>query len=202
MMKQGLTTKILYFQLTLGVLMILYYAASYFTPFKAVELPVTFIDRGIHFHIFFSYVYISFYLMFLISIVSNKINYSLQCAMSIIINTLVASCIFFFLPTRMPAVIYSSKEHTDYFLSRMVQTFDVKNNCFPSLHIANAFTAAFFLAIKRKSVLKCIIWSWFVLICWSVISTGQHYFYDIVGGIALALISLYIIEKLSPDNRF
>ena len=168
---------------------------------KCVELPVTFIDRNIHFHVVFAYIYISFYLMFLISIIANKKSYSLKCAISIVVNALIASCIFFFFPTRMPAAIYSSEEHTHYFLSRFIQSLDVKTNCFPSLHIANAFTAAFFLALKRKFVLRCIVWIWFILICWSVISTGQHYFYDIIGGIILALVSLYIAGKLSQYNR-
>jgi membrane-associated phospholipid phosphatase len=190
-----LASKILYFLLALGILIFLYYGANYTSPFKAVELPVTFIDRDISFHPVFTYIYISFYFMFLISIISNKKTHALKCAISIVINTLIASCIFFFFPTRMPAAIYSSEEHTHYFLSRFIQSLDVKNNCFPSLHIANAYTAAFYLALNRKLILRCIIWIWFILICWSVISTGQHYFYDIIGGIILALISLYIIGK-------
>jgi membrane-associated phospholipid phosphatase len=190
-----MANKFLYFFFTLGILMILYYATNYASPFKAVELPVTFIDRNIHFHVFFIYIYISFYLMFLISIIGNKKSYALKCAISIVINTIIASGIFFFFPTRMPAVIYSGEEHTFYFLSRLVQSLDVKNNCFPSLHIANAFTAAFYLALKRKLFLRSVLWIWFVLICWSVISTGQHYFYDILGGIILAFISLYIVRR-------
>ncbi len=180
--------------------MILYYGVNYATPFKAVELPVTFVDRNISFHAVFAYLYISFYLMFLISITGNEKTYSLQCAKSIILNTIIASCIFFFFPTRMPAAIYSSEEHTHFLLSRLVQSLDVKNNCFPSLHIANACTAAYFLAIRRKLLLRTIIWIWFSLICWSVISTGQHYFYDIIGGILLGSISLYMIGKLSPNK--
>jgi membrane-associated phospholipid phosphatase len=95
----------------------------------------------------------------------------------------------------MPAAIYASDEHTYYFLSGFIQSLDIKNNCFPSLHVANAFTAAFYLALKRKPLLKYMIWIWFILICWSVISTGQHYFYDIIGGIVVAMISLYIQFK-------
>jgi membrane-associated phospholipid phosphatase len=185
----------------MGILIVLYYGANYTTPFKAVVLPVSFIDRNISFHVVFAYVYISFYLMFMISIINNKKSYSLKCAISIVVNTLIASCIFFFFPTRMPDAIYLSEEHTHYFLSRVLHSLDVKNNCFPSLHIANACTAAFYLALKRKFFLRCIVWIWFILICWSVISTGQHYFYDIIGGIILALISFYIIGKLSLYNK-
>lgn len=196
-----MATRFLYFLLTLGILIILYYAASYTTPFAAKELPLTFIDRGIGFHVVLIYIYISFYFMFLISIVTNQKIYAIQCAKSIVINTLIASCIFFFFPTRMPPAIYASDEHTHYFLSRIIQSLDVKNNCFPSLHIANAYTAAFFLAIERKLILKWVVWIWFFLICWSVMSTGQHYFYDIIGGIILALISLYIVRKSSQHQK-
>ena len=188
-----MASKILYLLTALSVLILLYYGANWATPFKTVELPVTFIDRNISFHIVFVYIYISFYLMFLISIIGNQKANSLKCARSIIINTLIASFIFFFFPTRMPSAIYSSEEHTYYFLSKMLHSLDVKSNCFPSLHIANAFTAAFYLGLKRKLFLRSIIWIWFILICWSVISIGQHYFYDIIGGIILALIGLYLI---------
>lgn len=193
--------KILYFLFSLTILIILYYGVSYVTPFKASELPVTFIDRDISFHIVFAYIYISFYLMFLISIISNKKKYSLKCALSIVTNTLIASCIFFFFPTRMPAAIYASKEHTHFFLSRFIQSLDVQTNCFPSLHIANACVAAFYLAVDRKLYVRCTVWTWFILICWSVISTGQHYFYDVIGGIVLALISLYLVRKMNQYHH-
>jgi membrane-associated phospholipid phosphatase len=101
----------------------------------------------------------------------------------------------------MPASIYFSEEHTHNFISRILHSLDVKNNCFPSLHIANAYTAAFYLALKRKLLLRYIIWIWFILICWSVISTGQHYFYDIIGGVILALASMYIVGKWSQNNK-
>lgn len=195
-----MATRFLYFLLALGMLIILYYGASYTTPFTAKELPLTFIDRGIGFHIVFIYIYISFYFMFLISIVANQKIYAIQCAQSIAVDALIASCIFFF-PTRMPAAIYASTEHTHYFLSRIIQSLDVKNNCFPSLHIANAYVAAFYLAVERKLILKWIVWIWFILICWSVMSTGQHYFYDILGGIILALISLYTVRKFNRHQK-
>jgi membrane-associated phospholipid phosphatase len=191
-----LTIKIVYFLLTLGILIFLYYGVNYATPFKARELPITFIDRNIPFHVVFAYIYISFYLVFLISILSNPKPLALECAIAIIINTVIASCIFFFFPTQMPAAVYSSEEHTHYFLSKLLQSLDVKNNCFPSLHVANAYTAAFYLALNRKLLLRCIIWIWFILLCWSVVSTGQHYFYDIIGGIVVALISLFLTGKL------
>ncbi len=196
-----MATKILYFIVTLGLLIILYYGVNYATPFKAVELPLTFIDRRIDFHVAFAYIYISFYGMFLISIISNRKGDALQCAIAIVLNTLMASCIFFFFPTHMPDAIYSSEEHTHYFISRMVHSLDVKNNCFPSLHIANAFTAAFYLALRRKLFLKSILWTWFILICWSVISIGQHYFYDIIGGIIVAAIGVYYAPALETNLK-
>jgi membrane-associated phospholipid phosphatase len=199
-MKNNWLIKFFYFLSSLGILIILYYGANDATPFKAVELPTTWIDRNIRFQIVFAYIYISFYLMFLISIMSNRKSYSLKCAISIVINTLIASCIFFFFPTRMPTALYTSEEHTHYFLSRFIQSLDIRNNCFPSLHVANAYTAAFYLALKKKLLISCMIWIWFILICWSVISTGQHYFYDIIGGIAVAMISLYITGKLKKSE--
>jgi membrane-associated phospholipid phosphatase len=191
-----LATKFLYFLLALGILIFLYYGVNYATPFKAMELPTTFIDRNISFHIVFIYIYISFYLMFFMSVMGSSKSDSLACAIAIVINTIIASCFFFFFPTKMPAAIYASEEHTHYFLSRIIQSLDIKNNCFPSLHVANAYTAAFFLALKRQFPLKCMIWTWFILISWSVMSTGQHYFYDILGGIAVALISLFVTGRL------
>jgi len=196
-----MAAKILYFVVTLCILILLYYGASYATPYKAAELPVTFIDRNISFHIAFAYIYISFYLLFLNAIIRSEKTNSLLCAISIILNTLIASFIFYFFPTRMPAAIYSNEEHTNYFLSRLVQSLDVKNNCFPSLHIANACTAAFYLAIQRKLAVKFFIGAWLILICWSVLSTGQHYFYDIIGGIFVSLISLVLIRKLIQRNN-
>jgi membrane-associated phospholipid phosphatase len=196
-----LGTKILNFLLAQGIVTILYYAAFYFTPFKPIELPITFIDRNIGFHKVFAYIYISFFIMLLISIISVEKSNSYRCAISIVINALIASFIFFFFPTSMPHIYYSDEEHTSYFLSKFILAVDINYNCFPSIHISNALTASYFLALNRRLFLKCIIWFWFLLITWSVISTKQHYFYDILGGIILSMISLYVVNKFIHYNK-
>jgi len=196
-----LGTKILNFILAQGIVTILYYGIIYITPFKAVELPITFIDRYIGFHSVFAYIYISFFIMLLISMICVEKRNSNKCAITIIINALIASFIFFFFPTSMPHIYYSDEVHTNYFLLKFIQAVDINYNCFPSIHISNALTASYFLALNRSLFLKYIIWLWFLLITWSVISTKQHYFYDILGGVILAMISLFIVKKFIPYDK-
>jgi membrane-associated phospholipid phosphatase len=196
-----LATKLLNFILAQGIITILYYGVMYVTPYKAVELPITFIDNEIGFHDLFAWIYLSYFFLLLMTITCTEKIDSVKCAKSIVLNALISSIFFFFIPTRIPPDYYSNEEHTRYFLSKLIQNIDANNNCFPSIHIANSLAAAYYFGLHKGFFLKYIVWFWFLLISWSVLSTKQHYFLDIPGGIIVALISLYFIEKYGRYSK-
>lgn len=73
-------------------------------------------------------------------------------------------------------------------------------NAFPSLHVGLSMLAALYAhrvldqAFSRKAryLLLTLIWTWTILIAWSTMATKQHYFYDVLGGIVVAVIGHWI----------
>ena len=68
---------------------------------------------------------------------------------------------------------------------RIAYTWDAPYNCFPSLHVAQAFLAAFTCQlVSRRLGLATIVWASLVAV--STLFTKQHYVVDVIAGILLA----------------
>jgi len=64
-------------------------------------------------------------------------------------------------------------------------------NAFPSLHVAISSLISLLIG-KEKRNLRWVFWSWSLLIALSTFLAKQHYFYDTVFGIVLAVICFRI----------
>ena len=80
---------------------------------------------------------------------------------------------------------------------------DLAFNLFPSYHCLISLYC--YLGIRRRNeVSKGIrVYSLIMtlLICMSTVLTKQHYFIDIVGGLGIALVCYFIVEKLDPGAK-
>ncbi len=104
----------------------------------------------------------------------------------------VALLIFLFFPIEYPRMLYTSSSP----LINLFRLTDGPGNCFPSLHVAMTTLLAFCYMLVQKSTLKRILmWTWTTAICISVLTTKQHYIIDVLGGIAIALPSMFLINK-------
>lgn len=65
---------------------------------------------------------------------------------------------------------------------------------FPSFHVALALLTAAALGSFRR--LRVWVWSLTVLICLSTITTGWHYGIDVIGGVAVALVSFALARRI------
>ncbi|MDR2871350.1 MAG: phosphatase PAP2 family protein [Xanthomonadaceae bacterium] len=73
---------------------------------------------------------------------------------------------------------------------RLLYALDQPNACFPSGHITIPFVIAAGVMVQYPAARRWL-WLWLLLIP-SVVTTGQHYAWDIVGGLITASISLII----------
>jgi membrane-associated phospholipid phosphatase len=178
----------------------IYYGSMHITLLKPNELGATFIDRAIAYNNLFAYIYLSFFFLILISIVNTKTDTSRQCSRAIILNSVAAGIVFILFPTKMPDPIYQIEPVISPGILDFIRNEDRNLNCFPSMHISNAFAAVYFLNIGRYRMVKCFFWLWFGLIAYSVLSTKQHCFYDILGGILLAVVNVAIVKKFSGKS--
>jgi len=113
---------------------------------------------------------------------------------AISLASLLAFTIFLICPTEFPRGM-TVKAGSEAFAFRFLYSIDSAANCFPSLHVALAWLSALSLRDERKKAgAMAIVWA--ALISVSTMTTKQHYFVDIVGGVGLALLCRWLIGKL------
>jgi membrane-associated phospholipid phosphatase len=72
-------------------------------------------------------------------------------------------------------------------LMRRVFTWDLEANCFPSSHTFFAILGAILVSGGGAGpVTRRLTWALAVMVCATTVTTGQHYFVDIAGGVAAA----------------
>jgi membrane-associated phospholipid phosphatase len=106
---------------------------------------------------------------------------------SISLASLLSFSVFLFYPTTLPRDQYISTGAAGWAF-RLLYSIDSASNCFPSLHVALAWLSALALRDERK-LPGSLALVWAALISLSTLTTKQHYFVDLLGGGAVALIS-------------
>jgi membrane-associated phospholipid phosphatase len=88
----------------------------------------------------------------------------------------------------------------DGFLDWMLRTIyasDLPYNCFPSLHVAQCFLAAFACSRVHRGV-GLAAGAWAAAVGLSTLFTKQHYVADVVGGAVLACLSYLVFIRPFP----
>jgi membrane-associated phospholipid phosphatase len=182
-----------YYLAAQGLAIFLYYGSIRLTNRDPVELSLTYIDKAVKFHYLWGYMYISFFLLLIIALLKSPETISRRCSSVWMLNTVLASVCFYFFPTKMP-LEYINDPLMNSRIMKLIWRIDGNFNCFPSLHIANALAVTYFFNLKRILPVKLFFWIWCALITYSVLSTKQHYFYDILGGALLAVINIILVQ--------
>ena len=73
---------------------------------------------------------------------------------------------------------------------------DLTGNTFPSLHVAMSFfLTGCYSFFEESRTRRAFFWVWSVLITASVLTTKQHYVIDIIGGVSLAVVYLFVARR-------
>ena len=128
--------------------------------------------------------------------------------LSLIYSNLVAGvvlCFFYiFLPAFYPREAFVDTNTMSGMLVEFTRTIDGAHNTFPSGHVTFAWILALFVNLSQKG--KSCKWlctsyfCWAILLSISTVTLKQHYFIDVISGVALAGIIFYIFKKL-PQFR-
>jgi len=141
------------------------------------------------------WVYMSDYIYIILafSILKNRTNIN-RMFYSFIVFCFLSSIVFYLYPTTYPRPLLVYENNLNGFLFSFLHSIDTPSNCMPSLHVGMSYLLSFaFLYEQKRMFLFFFIWA--TLISISTLTTKQHYFLDIIGGIVFSLISLFIVNK-------
>lgn len=86
-------------------------------------------------------------------------------------------------------------------LMREVVAVDGAANCVPSSHTFYAVLAALLVGrAARSRAVRATVWVLAVAVCATTITTGQHYFADIFGGVAVSLVGYHGVRAVFPPD--
>lgn len=81
----------------------------------------------------------------------------------------------------------------------LVYSIDKVNNCFPSLHVAMSFLAGIICFRYDRKYEWFLIWA--VLVIVSTLFVKQHYFLDLVAGLAVGMVGYWGFVKLIDKSK-
>lgn len=180
--------------------LVFYIYPNFHPSFHPFYLPLLEIDYAVPFLPWTFIVYLSDYLLIatVIAMISEKArfkSFSRACFFTLIM----CGTFFLFFPTRYPRPEYPAVENAIVaFFMGLVGNYDTPNNCFPSMHVAITGSAAWCLRHRGPKIF--IPYSlWAIAIFATTMTTKQHYFVDILGGVAVtatvALIEWAFFQK-------
>jgi membrane-associated phospholipid phosphatase len=155
-------------------------------PFQPFYLPLLSIDQSIPLIPWTCLIYLSDYLLFLVVVVmvTDAETYrrlSRRCFFTLAL----CGTFFLFFPTRYPRPEYPVVSNTLVaFVMSVISNADTPTNCFPSMHVALTGVATWSLRNRSPRVFgSFVLWSLAIFV--STLTTKQHYFLDVMGGIGV-----------------
>ena len=186
---------LLLFGMVQCLIALLYFTIPHFTPFTATAMPLTMIDVHTAFYPFFSWVYVSFFVLTFAGVMIMPYQKAVYCSFALAANVLLAAIVFYFFPSKIPNEAFYTITNPDFVL-RIVRNADGNFNCFPSIHIANSMVVTYYVFNKTKKTRSIFFIVWLILIILSVISTKQHCVLDVLGASVLVSISIIATNKV------
>lgn len=196
--------KVCLFLAFVALYVVLYVLPNFAPLFPPRQLPLLWIDRATPFLPWTFVVYLSDYVLAFTVILSLRQWDEFHRFVRMAFTVLILSGLFFtFFPTTYPRPVYPTDQ--PFFiqlLMGLVRGADTPNNCFPSMHVAITSACAFSMVVRGPRV-SAFYWIWSALIFASTLTTKQHYFADIVGGLCVALSALALDRawRKSPELR-
>ena len=180
------------------VLLLLFWA--YF-PLNNVREPIhsleTTVDDRIPLLPAFVFPYLSLYLLLVVSLwrfAQAESKIFVITALAISLDLVISYLVFLFYQTQVERPVILGSDVSSSIL-RWVYSIDKPFNAFPSLHTSLSTLLALLWG-RVGSRIQPIIALWAVLIIASTLFTKQHYIADVLGGVAVALISYFAGVRL------
>lgn len=164
--------------------------------------PSTSLDENIPFIGWSFFVYLSLYLYYPAAAyfgrVSNKrIREMFAFHQALFLMTWAVFLIFIFVPTEIhirdniPLSVRNGEGFWGFFYGDLMHKTDKPYNAWPSLHVAQSLLIV--LLLKKWEVIKnsseILVWICWIGLCISVLTTKQHFIFDLITGLIAALLT-------------
>lgn len=178
-----------------SVLYIGYQLTNRYHLFTPHFLPLTSLDKKIPFLVWTTIPYLILVLGMYMPIFISKKKYFFRSLVALTIAVNINYLIFLFYPTqfaRPPAPVETGFSEAMYL---WLISIDTPANCFPSGHITSPGIGCwFYVAMYPKR--KWIVWPVFTLLSLTVLTTKQHYIWDIFGGLMTMSLGIFFASRL------
>ena len=168
-----------------------YLYTNYFFAGTPQLLPLTWLDQNIPFLPQTGWIYILIYVVPISALVFvRRTQHLFRMLVAFVSSSTLCFLVFFWFPTqivRPPLVSESWGSLPLYF----VYSIDRPFNCFPSLHVVYAFLTAEFVRRERRYY-GYVLYVVACLISVSTLTTKQHYSWDVLAGMLLAGVAIYL----------
>jgi len=175
-------------------------ASGYFLlnePRESTHILETAIDDWIPLVTGFVFPYVSLYLLLVLTmwrfLKADMKVFSLA-ALAVCIDLVVSYIFYIAFQTRIERPLVSGSDISSDIL-RWIYSIDEPFNAFPSLHTSSAVLCTL-LWRRAGSRFWPVILLWAAFIVASTVLTKQHYFVDILGGMAVAIVSYFVATRL------
>lgn len=182
---------------------IFYVGPNFYPIFPPQFLPMWKIDHWVPLLPWTFVIYLSDYILAIMIIFSLRSLDQFNSLARTAFTVLVVSGLFFsFFPTCYPRPTYPDGQFfLIEWLMNLVKYGDTPNNCFPSMHVAITAVCAYSIRHRGRS-LHFAYWVWSILIFISTLTTKQHYFVDILGGLGVATFVILVEQKCYSNAWF
>jgi membrane-associated phospholipid phosphatase len=179
------------YKLSLIVIFLLAFGGLYMYPnafpvFPLHYLPQLSLERAIPLLPWTFVIYTSDYVLILLVILVLQQKEQVESFARMAFGVLGCCGLFFWLlPTTYPRPVYPPVDN--WLIATLMQfilTTDQPHNCFPSMHVALTGVSAWAMRPFGRTV-HALFWLWTLAIIVSTLTTKQHYFLDILGGLAV-----------------
>lgn len=180
--------KLLMFCLFMLAYTVLYIYPNFRPPFPPFYLPLFAIDQAVPLIPWTFLVYTSDYLLVLAVIIMIQDAEAFRAFSRKCFEVLILCGVFFiFFPTRYPRPGYPEVSNPLIaFVMGLINVADTPLNCFPSMHVALTGVSAW--CVRNRSPKVVFLFTlWSLAIFASTMTTKQHYFLDIVGGVGVII---------------
>lgn len=180
-----------------------FYVLPNLNPLKEpIMLPMGTLDNLVPFIPITFLIYISDYLLIFstIAMITGPREWKEFSSMAFTALILCGVCFLFF-PTTYPRPAYP--EVGNWLIASVMSLIgnaDTPNNCFPSMHVAMTSVCVWCLRHRSKKLFfsYCI---WAVAIFVSTMTTKQHYFIDVIGGLSVTTIAAVLAKYVFSRSK-